>query len=214
MPTYDGFWTDGLEGSTNNLNAMTTQFGAASARPAHGKKGVRYFATDTLAYTLDDGTQWLDISAIDGAAGVASRRTLGTGATQGAAGNHTHQPSSPHVAEVTNQNGLDTDDESVICTTTFTPQAAGLSIALVGTLFQLDGAGNTYTARLKHGTTVVDSVTPISPADNVLHLMQGLQTTAAESSTVYTVTIQRISGGAGWGNTAATLVAREIVKTT
>ena len=155
-----------------------------------------------------------DTMAVNAAAGTGSLRTLGSTATTAAAGNHTHPLASPNVVEVNTQIGGDTSSEVVVCTTTFTPQEAGLSVALVGTLFQLDGAGNTYTARLKHGTTVVDSVVGITPDDNGLHVMQGLQTTAPESSTVYTVTIQRTAGGSAWGNTVATLVAREITKNT
>ena len=192
------------------LAALTTlTFADQSANPdAAGE--LQRNGNDLLFY----GASAVNLTAADQAAGTASLRTLGTTSVKAAAGNHTHEPTAPNVVEVNTQFGADTDDESVVCTTTFTPQAAMLSVALVGTLFQLDGSGNTYTARLKHGLTIVDSVEGITPDDNGLHLMQGLQTAAAESSTVYTVTIQRTAGSAAWANTAATLVAREVARTT
>jgi hypothetical protein len=69
--------------------------GLLSARPAAGKAGRLYRATDDSAGVIyyDDGSTWQAIgtsSAVDAAAGVGSLRTLGAGALQAAAGNHTH----------------------------------------------------------------------------------------------------------------------------
>jgi hypothetical protein len=69
--------------------------GLLSARPTAGKAGRLYRATDDVTGVIyyDDGSTWQSIgaaAAIDAAAGVGSLRTLGTGATQAAAGNHTH----------------------------------------------------------------------------------------------------------------------------
>lgn len=69
--------------------------GLLSARPAAGKAGRLYRATDDVSGVIyyDDGSTWQAIgtsSAVDAAAGVGSLRTLGAGALQAAAGNHTH----------------------------------------------------------------------------------------------------------------------------
>jgi hypothetical protein len=69
--------------------------GLLSARPTAGKAGRLYRATDDSAGIIyyDDGSTWQSIgtsSAVDAAAGVGSLRTLGAGALQAAAGNHTH----------------------------------------------------------------------------------------------------------------------------
>jgi hypothetical protein len=154
-----------------------------------------------------------DTMAVDAAAGTGSLRTLGTGATQGAVGSHTHPPSTPNVQ--THDGGFsgDTDSESVVATTTFTPQGPGLSVALVATFLLPDGGTNTYTIRLKHGSTVIASAVELNDSAQDLVLLQGLQTTAAESSTAYTATVQRITGSTLF-NTKATIVAREITKTT
>lgn len=69
--------------------------GLLSARPAAGTVGRFYRATDDTAGVIyyDDGSTWQSVgtsAAIDAAAGVGSLRTLGAGALQAAAGNHTH----------------------------------------------------------------------------------------------------------------------------
>jgi hypothetical protein len=66
-----------------------------SARPAAGKAGTFYKATDAATGILyyDNGTTWETIGAApptDGSAATPSLRTLGSGSTQAAAGNHTH----------------------------------------------------------------------------------------------------------------------------
>lgn len=61
MPTYDGFWAAGNEGTAENMNATVVQFGTAAARMAAGKKGVLYFATDTRALSYDNGSAWVEI---------------------------------------------------------------------------------------------------------------------------------------------------------
>lgn len=76
-------------------NAALRGQGLLSARPAPGKAGTFYRATDDAAGIVyyDDGTAWTSIgtsAAVDAAAGVGSLRTLGAGALQAAAGNHTH----------------------------------------------------------------------------------------------------------------------------
>lgn len=154
-----------------------------------------------------------DTMAVDAVTGTGSLRTLGTGAQQAAAGDHTHPPSSPNVQTADAGEYFNDSNENTIGSVTFTPQAPGLSVALVATFLLPDGSGNTYTIRLKHDSTTVASGSPIGVAATDLHLLQGLQTNAAETSTVYAATIQRTAGSSGY-NPRATLVAREVTKTT
>jgi hypothetical protein len=90
-----------LRDSIRNLAAWAEAQGALyaqgllSARPTAGKAGRLYRATDDVTGVIyyDDGSTWQAIgtsSAVDAAAGVGSLRTLGAGALQAAAGNHTH----------------------------------------------------------------------------------------------------------------------------
>jgi hypothetical protein len=73
--------------------------GLLAARPAAGTAGRWYKPTDTGSESLiywDDGTAWQAIGTgapTDGSAATPSLRTLGAGATQAAAGNHTHAAS-------------------------------------------------------------------------------------------------------------------------
>lgn len=63
--------------------------GTAGARPAAAaaNAGFFYLATDTGVLSESTGSAWVDINPKDAAAATASLRTLGTGATQAAAGN-------------------------------------------------------------------------------------------------------------------------------
>lgn len=83
--------------------------GLLSARPAAGKAGRLYRATDDVSGVIyyDDGTAWQSVgtaAAVDAAANVGSLRTLGAGALQAAAGNHTHALTSLTGAGVVDDN--------------------------------------------------------------------------------------------------------------
>jgi hypothetical protein len=64
--------------------------GLLSARPSAGSEGFIYLASDTPSLLYwDDGSTWQTIGAgapTDPAAGIGGLRTLGSGATQAAAG--------------------------------------------------------------------------------------------------------------------------------
>lgn len=51
--------------------------GAAAARPAAGRQGRLYLATDTLAVSYDTGSAWIDFGA--GAAGFRRSFLFGNG---------------------------------------------------------------------------------------------------------------------------------------
>lgn len=91
--------TDAADAHADWLSAMNTIDGLISifagkglfsARPSAGTVAGRlYYATDTGAYYITDGTTWQLINpypATDAAAGTGSLRTLGTGALQAASG--------------------------------------------------------------------------------------------------------------------------------
>jgi hypothetical protein len=90
--TYAGFWVVTAEATFEALNTSLLQFAAIGSRMAASKRGVEFIATDVGGEDLsyDTGSGWVDIEGSDAAAGDASKRTLGSGATQVAAGNHTH----------------------------------------------------------------------------------------------------------------------------
>jgi len=90
--------------TAEQLNAAYLQKGLKASRPVsnNDNKGGLYWATDTNEILRSNGTGtggdlsdgWDIAVKVDAVAATASLRTLGTGATQASAGNHTHIPSS------------------------------------------------------------------------------------------------------------------------
>lgn len=80
--------------------------GTLAARPAAGAHGRFYKPSDAGYESIvcyDDGSVWRDIGTpapTDPAAGTPGLRTLGSGATQAAAGNHTHSGTSADDVQV------------------------------------------------------------------------------------------------------------------
>jgi len=111
MTTNSGFWEAGLEGNTDRLNACLIQLGLLSARPSPGQQGRIYILTDSglegRSY-VDDGSAWQERISVNPVAATAGLRTLGTGATQAAAGDHVHTP-----AEDGTNTGLGTGSSTV-----------------------------------------------------------------------------------------------------
>ena len=82
--------------SFSGLNTVT--FADQSANPSTNGR-VQRNGANILYY---DGTSAIDLTAADQSAGTASLRSLGTGATQAAAGNHTHvQTATTIISNVT-----------------------------------------------------------------------------------------------------------------
>jgi hypothetical protein len=79
-----------LDNAAHSVTVLRKGVFASRPSAASAKSGCYYLATDTGVLYLSDGTSWIDVSPRDSAAGTASLRTLGTGATQAAAGNHVH----------------------------------------------------------------------------------------------------------------------------
>lgn len=102
--------TTSLRTSIRNLAAWANTYGLMfssgllASRPAAGTQGRMYFASDTptVAY-YDTGSTWWTLGAgapADPAAGTPGLRTLGSGATQAAAGNHTHGEDAPRLTVI------------------------------------------------------------------------------------------------------------------
>jgi autotransporter-associated beta strand protein len=90
--------------------------GTLASRPAAGTVGRWYKPTDTGSESLiywDDGATWQTIGAsatVDGSAATPSLRTLGSGATQASAGNHSHTGATPSYAYKTVDTARANDD--------------------------------------------------------------------------------------------------------
>lgn len=86
-----GLWVANLEGTVNRLNALLCQYDIdANKDSVLGDIGRLFIASDTYEVYRDSGTAWVTVMDLDPAVSVAGLRTLGTGATEAAAGNHTH----------------------------------------------------------------------------------------------------------------------------
>lgn len=53
-----GFWSAGLEGTVDRMNAALVQYSTAANREAAGQTGRVHFATDTREFTRDNGSTW------------------------------------------------------------------------------------------------------------------------------------------------------------
>lgn len=70
--------------------AVVFDSGTFASRPAAGLIGRLWYSTNTGVLSWDTGAAWVDVNpsgVVDGAAGVGTLRTLGTGALQAVAGN-------------------------------------------------------------------------------------------------------------------------------
>lgn len=72
------------------LNAMLMQRNTAANRPAAGQTGRKFWNLTDLQLERDNGATWDVLVTTDGTVDTPSLWTLGTGATQAAAGNHGH----------------------------------------------------------------------------------------------------------------------------
>ena len=84
-----GFWTAGLEGTVDNLNATLFQKGAEADFDVT-KTGLTFLETASGKIKRSNGTSWDVVVDVDPTAGAGGLRTLGVGAQQAAAGDHTH----------------------------------------------------------------------------------------------------------------------------
>lgn len=152
------------------LGTSVLMAGTLAGRPAASVAGYHYFATDDNGGTVyrDTGVAWnqitsgvthasrhnaggADAMAADQAAGTASLRTLGTGAAQAAAGNHSHPLTTASAfltLDVTlSVAGIFFDGPSVSL-------AAGTWVVLIGgTIYRGLGPNNNWVMCLYDGST-------------------------------------------------------------
>lgn len=88
-----GYVQDNVTGAqlAATYNGLLLQRGTTAARPAASTgEGIGYWNTDDVELQQSDGAAWQTRIDSDAAAGTPSLRSLGSGAQQAAAGNHTH----------------------------------------------------------------------------------------------------------------------------
>lgn len=173
-------------------NAALRGQGLLSARPAAGKAGTFYKATDAATGILhyDNGTTWETIGAApptDGSAATPSLRTLGSGATQAAAGNHTHP-----TAGVTAQYAYKTTDtgRSALATLTSDPHLAvtldtGVWMVDIDLVASGTDTGDIRVGWIFSGSAAVRQTWALGPAlatTNPANTGANLQTTQGSSS--------------------------------
>jgi hypothetical protein len=76
--------------TADNLNGMLMQKDAEANKPAAAQEGRDFWDETNGEYERDNGTSWDVLIESDAIAGTPSLRTLGTGSTQAAAGDHIH----------------------------------------------------------------------------------------------------------------------------
>ena len=161
----DGLFAANTPHSADNMNACLMQYGLESAKPAAsaGTEGMAYYSSDTGILWYDNGGTWVDISGLsDQAAGTASKRTLGTGSTQSAAGDHGHslvevqtveeEQFSPAAPASTGGGTAFTTSMTTIETATFTVGGSGKNaIITTGVFTAINTTGNSdgHTARAR-----------------------------------------------------------------
>ena len=195
-----GHFVQGNLATADKLNSCLLQTGTFAARPAAGQKGRRYWATDTGQLFRDNGTTWDTIIDKDLAAGSASLRTLGTGATQAAAGNHTHTPTN-QASTFLDDNGsvlINSGTETDLISVSSTPGSANRIWAIYGSaLPHQDGCTTvtTYTIRLYFDTTVLQTISGFSISGvSKVKLVHGSQSNPSVALHTVKVTVQRTAG--------------------
>ena len=83
-----GYWTAATQLTETNANATLIQTGTDASKGDAGLEGRLFFTTDDGKIYRDSGSAWVEVVTRDGATTVPSVRTLGTGSTQAAAGDH------------------------------------------------------------------------------------------------------------------------------
>jgi len=174
----------------------TLTFADQSANPdAAGE--IQRNGNDVLWY----GSSVVNLSQADAVAATASLRTLGTGATEAAAGNHTHVPSSEATGvDEDDYQVLDTDTETTLSTATATPGATNRAWVCYGVLGFATGDGGTYTARLKFDATTLTTRTGLT---GVQPMIVGFQANPSVGSHSVTITVERTVDGGAFGVTSA-----------
>ncbi len=149
----EGLWSAGLEGTVERLNAMFLQKGGEADFDVT-QTGLTFFETATGKVKRSNGATWDVMVEVDPAAASAGLRTLGTGASQASAGDHTHTPTMVQEVETEDAPGaqsivIGTQDSNLLSTPiTMTTRAITIAnpyrtIVIVGTAeaYKVSGGG-------------------------------------------------------------------------
>lgn len=220
---YQGDWSSGDEGTPDNMNSLTIQRDVIGSRPATAKAGVLFYATDENKLYRDNGAGWDEIDLSDLAVGVGSKRTLGAGATQAAAGNHSHAPTHDTIGADGDYHNVDASD---ILQTTFNMTAATEVLQLstvnitpddltmveaVGGAILMDGDGSDFYLKLYIDGTVVATSASI-PAAWTAVAVSGNKAQTATATIAIALKIYKIFGGADDVEYVASFVGAGSVK--
>ena len=145
-----------------------------------------------------NGSAVITISA-DASAGTASLRSLGTGATNAAAGNHTHTPTTPSTSDLTGSNIV---DSAVAIGGHYKSYSSGAT---------LDGTSKTVTPTLANNLVIISCFAYVqSAADlgkiSIKETVGGSETNVQTGLT--TRIYQRVSGSTIGGTFGADLIER------
>ena len=146
-----------------------------------------------------NGSAAVGLGAADAAAGTASLRTLGTGATAAAAGNHTHTPATPSTSALT---GSDIVDSSVIIGGHYKSYSSGAT---------LDGTSKTVTPTKANNLVIVSCFAYAQNAAAIgkISIKETVGGTETNVQTGLTVRFyQRVSGSTIGGTFGADLIER------
>lgn len=180
-----GYITDGLVVTKDILNSLMLQAGngvPATVVSAAGDLGRAYIDTNATAVTLyyDNGASWVAQISTDPGAGTGGFRTLGTGAAQAAAGDHTHTPTSLQAATLTDEEEIAVNDgvemhwlgitNAIAKTVTASPAFAGSNRTRVISGFAAvghhdDNAAHNVTLELEVNNSQVASTTFVIAAN-------------------------------------------------
>ena len=175
-------------------------------RPAAGHSGRTYHESDTQKLDRDTGAAWTTIVDADPVAGTAGLRTLGTGATQAAVGNHTHatvhddQQDSLDTAggdglnlgNIANSTAFNDAQEIDIESVTVTLTRTGV-IEACGVLMYFCASSVTGTLKLYIDGTLVTSTAMASPAN--IYTAKG-QRSCASGARIVKIAVLNSSGAA------------------
>ena len=145
-----------------------------------------------------NGSAVITISA-DASAGTASLRSLGTGATNAAAGNHTHTPTTPSTSALT---GSDIVDNAVAISAHYKSYSSGAT---------LDGTSKTVTPTLANNLVIVSCFAYVQTAADLGKISIKETVSASESNVQTGITqrfYQRVSGSTIGGTFGADLIER------
>ena len=148
-----------------------------------------------------DGSSAIDLTASDQSAATASLRTLGTGSTQAAAGNHTHAITATADNFAAGEANHNDDDEHDLVTLSASAASTDNAWAVIGSVDGTDvTSGFVFTYKLYYDGSIVDTKSGI--AGGTQQMMFYVKDIATTDAKVIKVTVQRTSGGSGYGTHA------------